>query len=197
MEDNKFMPLNIQMFAEDGDMGANTETLGENGDAPKDTQNQGNGKTYTRDELNKIVNAEREKVKAEILQEVQNQKSEAEKLAKMDAEQKLTYELDNARKEVEEYKSQVNSLTLKGEAVSYADKKGLPFGYIEDLDYAHETAESVKEKIDKYVNLRSKDIDNAVKEKLKQDPPKAIDDDKKPVDPYLKGFDDYFAKKKR
>lgn len=197
MKDNKKMSLNIQLFAEEDDgMVTNTETLEENENAQKEAQNQNGGRTYTRDELNKIVNAEREKVKAEILQEVQNQKSEAEKLAKMDAEQKLSYELDNARKEVEQYKSQVNSLTLKNEAVSYAEKKGLPFGYIEDLDYAHETAESVKEKIDKYVSLRSKDLDSAVKEKLKQDPPKAIDDDKSSVDPYLKGFESYLKKKR-
>ena len=202
MEDNKnFMPLNIQMFAEDkgNDMVANTETLGEEGDAQKETQNQntGTGKTYTRDEVNKMINAEREKIKSELLEEAKNQKSEAEKLAKMDTEQKLSYELENARKEAEQYKNQVNSLTLKNEATSYANQKGLPIGYIEDLDYTHETAESVKEKIDKYVTLRSKDLDNYLKEKLKQNPPKAVDDNKTPTDPYLKGFNDYYSRKKR
>ncbi|HIQ91007.1 MAG TPA: DUF4355 domain-containing protein [Candidatus Coprosoma intestinipullorum] len=203
--DNKFfMPLNIQMFADEGnDMVTDTETSGENGDAQKDTQNQSNssntntGKTYTRDELNKIVNAEREKIKAELLEEAKNQKNEAEKLAKMDTEQKLNYELETARKEAEKYKSQVNSLTLKTEATSYANQKGLPIGYIEDLDYAHETAESIKQKIDKFTELRSKDLDNYLKDKLKQNPPKAVDDNKTTSDPYLKGFNDYFANKKR
>lgn len=201
MKDNKFMPLNIQLFADDeGNMATDTVTSGEEGNAPKEAQNQASnntGKTYTRDELNKIVNAEREKIKAELLEQAKNEKNEAEKLAKMDTEQKLNYELETAKKEVEQYKSQVNSLMLKNEATSYANQKGLPLGYIEDLDFAHETAETVKQKIDKYVTLRSKDLDNYLKDKLKQNPPKAVDENKTPTDPYLKGFNDYFAKKKR
>ena len=68
MKDNKKMSLNIQLFAEKNDgMVTNTETLEENENAQKEAQNQSGGRTYTQDELNKIVNAEREKVKAEIL----------------------------------------------------------------------------------------------------------------------------------
>lgn len=45
-------------------------------------------------------------------------------------------ENENAQKEAQNQKSE-------------AENKGLPFGYIEDLDYAHETAEHVKEKIER------------------------------------------------
>lgn len=194
--DNKFMPLNIQLFAdEEGDMVPTTETVEQ--ESKDNTQEPSSkGKTYTRDELNKIVNAEREKIKAELIKDAESKKTEAEKLAKMDAEQKLNYQLETALKEAETYKNQVNALTLKGEATSYANQKGLPLGYIEDLDYAHETAETIKSKIDKYVDLRSKDLDSYLKEKLKQTPPKAVDSDKKPTDPYLQGFKNYYAKRK-
>ena len=48
-------------------------------------------KTYSRAEVNKMINAEREKLKEELLKEAEVKKSEAEKLAKMDTEQKLNY----------------------------------------------------------------------------------------------------------
>lgn len=152
-------------------------------------------KMYSRDELYKIVNAEKNKVRDELLKEAETKKSEAERLAKMDAEQKLNYELEQKNKELEDYKKQINSLTLKAEATTYADQKKLPIGYIEDWDYSLETADSVKGKIDKLVSLRSKDVENYLNDKLKQNSPKAVEDSsKKKEDPYLKGYTDYLKK---
>lgn len=148
-------------------------------------------KTYSRSEVNKMMNAERDKLKQELLQEFESKKSEAEKLAKMDAEQKLNYELEQKTKENDSLKSQINSLTLRTQASSYANEKGLPMGYIEDWDFAKETAETVKEKIDKLSKLRSADLEGYLKDKLKQNPPKAVDSEKKTEDPYLKGFKNY------
>lgn len=154
-------------------------------------------KTYSRSEVNKMLTAEKEKIRSELLQEFETQKSEAEKLAKMDAEQKLKYELDRERKEKENLQSQINSMTLRNQANTYASEKGLPLGYIEDIDFAKETAETIKEKIDKLVKLRSADMDGYLKDKLKQNPPKAIDDSKEPVDPYIQGFKNYMNKNKK
>lgn len=153
-------------------------------------------KTYTRDEVNKIINAERNKVKEDLLKEYESKKSEAEKLAKMDAEQKLNYELEQKTKENEKLQSQLNAMTLKSQANSYANEKGLPIGYIEDWDFAKETADSVKEKIDKLTNLRSNDLNGYLKDKLKQQPPKAVDTKTSPEDPYIKGFKNYFKANK-
>ena len=153
-------------------------------------------KMYSRGEVNKMLSAEKEKLKAELLQEYETKKSEAEKLAKMDAEQKLNYELEQKTKENESLKSQINSLNLKTQANTYANEKGLPIGYIEDLDFAKETAESIKEKIDKLVNLRSNDLDGYLKDKLKQNPPKAVEDLKESTDPYIQGFKNYMKKNK-
>ena len=154
-------------------------------------------KTYSRSEVNKMLSAEKEKLRAELLNEYESKKTEAEKLAKMDVEQKLNYELDLERKEKEKLQIQLNSMTLRNEANSYATEKGLPLGYIEDFDYAHETAESIKEKIDKLIKTRSNDLDGYLKDKLKQNPPKAIADDKKTTDPYIDGFKNYMKNTKR
>ena len=186
MEDNKSMV-------------SSTETEQENVVEETTQKNQSEEKkekTYSRSEVNKMLTAEKEKIRSELLQEFESQKSEAEKLAKMDAEQKLKYELDRERKEKENLQSQINSMTLRNQANTYASEKGLPLGYIEDLDFAKETAETIKEKIDKLVKLRSADMDGYLKDKLKQNPPKAIDDSKEPVDPYIQGFKNYMNKNK-
>lgn len=45
-------------------------------------------KTYTRDEVNKMINAEKQKQRQAILEEMEAKKAEADKLAKMDEDQK-------------------------------------------------------------------------------------------------------------
>lgn len=155
------------------------------------------GKMFSRDEVNKMLSAERNKIKDELLQEYESKKSEAEKLAKMDAEQKLNYELDLKTKENEALTNELNSLKLKSQANTYANEKGLPIGYIENWDFAKETADSVKEKIDKLVKTRSADLDGYLKDKLKQPSPKAVDDSKKSSDPYIEGFKNYMKSSKK
>lgn len=199
-EMTKFLSLNIQMFAEDGtdSMVTTTENVEADASAEESTPapEEKKERVYSRSEVNKMLNAERNKVRAEVLQEAETKKTEAEKLAKMDAEQKLNYELEKTRAEAETYKSQINALTLSKEATSYATEKGLPIGYIEDFDFAKETAESIKDKIDKLVELRSKDLSNYLNDKLKQPVPKAVETSKAVTDPYLQGFQNYMKNKK-
>lgn len=154
-------------------------------------------KMFSRNEVNRMLSAERNKIKNELLQEYETKKSEAEKLAKMDAEQKLNYELDLKTKENEDLKNQLNSLNLRAQANTYASEKGLPIGYIEDFDFAKETADSVKEKIDKLIKVRSNDLDGYLKDKLKQPSPKAVGENGTPADPYIQGFKSYMKSSKK
>ena len=93
MEDIRKIPLNLQLFADDE---AETEVDQANVDAEKETE-----KTFTQDEVNKIVQDRlaKEKAKNEKAQE------EAKKLAKMNAEQKQQYMVEQLQKELEEYKN--------------------------------------------------------------------------------------------
>ena len=175
MEDNK-------------DMVTTTENVEETQEVIKEEKKE---KVYTRAELNKIINAEREKLTLELQEKAKVERTEAEKLAKMDTEQKLNYELEQTRNERDGYKNQIHSLTLQNEATSYANEKGLPLGYIKDIDYAKETAESIKVKIDNLTELRQKDMNNLLSEKLKQQSPKAVDSTIKNEDPFIAGFKAY------
>lgn len=197
MENNqKFMSLDIQLFAEPSDESmANADAVNTANSASNDKITEQKEKTYSRDELNKIVSAEKAKLREELLQEAKVKQTEAEKLAKMDAEQKLNYELDKKTKENEELKNEINSLTLQTQANTLATEKGLPLGYLKDWDFTKETAESVAEKIDNLAKTRSADLEAYLKDKLKQNPPKAIGDDKESLDPYIEGFKKFMKKK--
>ena len=59
-------------------------------------------KTFTRDELNKIVSTEKMKALEEYKAQVEAEKTEAEKLAKMKSDEKLQYQLEKAIKEKED-----------------------------------------------------------------------------------------------
>lgn len=183
MEDNK-------------DMASSTETeQKENSEAvTQNTETERKIKTYTRDEVNKMMNAEKLKIKQELEAEFSAKQTEAEKLAKMDVEQKLKYQLEESNKALELERAKNNSLTLSNEAKTYAGSKGLPLAYIEDWDFSKESADSVKTKIDKLSELRSKDLEEYMNSKFKQSAPKAVDESKEKVDPYLQGYKNYKKK---
>ncbi len=204
----KFMPLNIQLFAEDekGDnsMESTAERVEKGQDkseekkdvkADKENKEEKAEKTFTRDEVNKMIHAEKNKIRNELEKEAESKRKEAEKLAKMDADQKIAYELEKSKQEVENYKKEINTLNMKNEANSYATQKGVPIGYIEDWDFSNMTSDDVKVKIDKLATVRSNDLKGYLNKNLRQSNPQERGE-KEIDDPYLKGFKNYMKKNK-
>ena len=118
MEKNIQMPLDIQLFAEveeDKDNGTPTTEKEENKQVQEPVKKE--EKTYTRDELEKIKAQEREATRKAILKELEEkqklEKAEAERLAKMDEEQKKSYEVDKVTKERDSAISELNAYKLK------------------------------------------------------------------------------------
>ena len=146
-------------------------------------------KLYTRDELNKILNVE----KLKFQKEAEAKRVESEKIAQMDAQQKSSYKLEQANKKIEELNSQINAFEVEKEATTYANSKGLPLGYISQIDFARETIDSVKSKIDEISVVRSNDMKGYLNDKLKQPNPQEHGETKK-VDPYIQGFKNYNKK---
>ena len=66
-------------------------------------------KLYTRAEVENIKKAERDI----ILKEQEIKRTEAEKLAKMDAEEKANYKLEQANKKAQEIEAKLNAYELK------------------------------------------------------------------------------------
>lgn len=174
MENNqKRMPLMIQRFA---DVGGEVVTTTKNVENVETSQGEvkKEEKTYSRDELNKIISAEREKVRAELIKDEEAKKTEAEKLAKMDADEKHRYELEKAEREKNEALSKLNAYELKEQATKIATEKDLDISLIDIIDYSKETADSIKTKLDNIDSVFKKAVEKKVNERLQEKSPRQV-----------------------
>lgn len=146
-------------------------------DEPAGTEN----KTQTFDEVlsNKEYQAEFDRRVQKAIetaktkwQEINDaEKSEADKLAKMNKEQKLEYEAQKANKEKDNALAELNAYKLKEQAVKVASEKGLEVTLLDLIDFKTVTAEKLTENIDNLSTVFNKAVEKAVNEKLKEDTP--------------------------
>ena len=99
------------------------------------------------------------------------EKSEADKLAKMNKEQKLEYEAQKANKEKDNALAELNAYKLKEQALSIASEKGLEVSLLNLIDFKTVTAEKLSENIDNLSAVFNKAVEKAVNKKLKEDTP--------------------------
>lgn len=128
-------------------------------------------KTFTRDELNKIVSTEKAKALEQYKAQVEAEKTEAEKLAKMKSDEKLQYQLEKSNEEKNNALAELNAYKLKEEAVKIASEKGLEVSLLNLIDFKTVTAEKLNENLDNLSNVFNKAVEKAVNEKLKEDTP--------------------------
>lgn len=125
-------------------------------------------KLFTQEEVNRIV---KERL-ARALKDKEEAIKEAEKLAKMNAEQKREYELEKLRRENEQLKKAQmryelgrEATKMLGEAGIMADDDVLSFVVRDD-------AEQTQQAVETFISLVDKLADMRMKEKLKGRPPK-------------------------
>lgn len=99
------------------------------------------------------------------------EKSEADKLAKMNKEQKLEYEAQKANKEKDNALAELNAYKLKEQALTIASEKGLEVSLLNLIDFKTVTAEKLSENIDNLSAVFNRAVEKAVNEKLKEDAP--------------------------
>lgn len=132
-------------------------------------------KTYTRDDLNNILNAERKKAKEEakkeLLEEMKNKKAEADKLAQMDETQKLKYQFDTEKQRADSAEAKLNAFMLKDETIKQASEKGIPLAYLDLIDFSKETADSIKSKLDSLEKTVKSEREKVITEFSKENPP--------------------------
>lgn len=128
-------------------------------------------KTFTRDEVNKMINAEKQKQRQAILEEMEAKKAEADKLAKMDEDQKKSYELEQERARANKAENELNAYRLKDETIRQASQRGISLGYIETIDFSRETAESINSKLDIFERVSKADREKAINEYSKEPAP--------------------------
>lgn len=185
------MSLDIQKFADsEGEDNANNQ------EQNKNVQEEGKIKTFQelldgdksyQSEFDKRVSQALETAKTKWQQEAEAKRTEAEKLAKMDAEQKLNYELKKFKEENAKLQNQLNAGNLYKQASSIVGEKEIPTGYLDLFDFNVESAESINKKIEIIETLRNKDRENYLNNKLKETGYKEKKEESK-VDPYIEGF---------
>lgn len=128
-------------------------------------------KTFTRDEVNKIVNAETNKALEKYKEQVEAEKTEAEKLAKMKSDEKLQYQLEKEKTEKDDALAELNAYKLKEEAIKIASEKGLEVSLLNLINFKTVTAEKLNENIDNLSTVFNKAVEKTVNERLKEDTP--------------------------
>lgn len=126
MKKRLLMPMHLQFFSENPDGGNDTPPAEQNTPPEDKSKGEETGKTFSRDELAKIVAAETKKARASWEQEAEAKKEEAKKLAKMNAEEKLQHELEQKEAEIAELKRGQTLNEMKSEASKMLSGAGLP-----------------------------------------------------------------------
>lgn len=127
-------------------------------------------KTFNLGELTKIIAAEKEKWKAEL----EAEKTQAEKLAKMNAEEKIAFERDQFKAERDQFKAELEALRQdKAKSDMTKTARGMlaeaDINISEDLlaTLVTEEAEVTKTNVDSFIKSFKEEVDKAVKEALK------------------------------
>lgn len=129
----------------------------------KDSKNQA--------EFDRRVQKAIETAKANWQEDMDNEKTEAEKLAKMNKEQKLEYQAQKAEQEKANALAELNAYKLKEQALKIAGEKGLDVSLLNFFNFSTAKADELNEKIDEISNAFNKAVERAVNERLKEDTP--------------------------
>lgn len=190
VSERKF-PLNIQFFADGGDSGQ-----GDTGTGDQGTGDQGQDSDGEEDESkhpsfddflkDKAMQSEFDKRIAKALEtakgkwetakakELEDAKTEAEKLAKMNADQKAEYEKQKREEDFNKRLADLNMRELKATAKETLASEGLPLELAEVLNYTD--ADTCNKSIEAVKTAFQSAVEKAVNERLKgKGTPKAGD----------------------
>lgn len=123
-------------------------------------------KTFTRDEVNKMISAEKEKVRKEL----EAEKTEAERLAKLSSEERTQEEIRKLTDRANSAEAKLNAYQLKEQTIK--DNNDVPVELINLIDFNKDnTAELVKDKLEIIKQVYKKAVESGVNESLKEKTP--------------------------
>ena len=125
--------------------------------------------------VGKALETSRSKMQAEINTKVQEAVTEAERLAKMNAEQKAQYEREKKEKEIADREAAITKRELMATAKEQLAEKGLPLSLADVLNYS--SAEECNASIEAIGKTFQEAVEKAVEDRLKGGkPPKKAGD---------------------
>jgi hypothetical protein len=164
----KFMfPLDIQLFADDnsGDGSGNDDDQG----TGQDNQDSGEGgqetKTFTQEELDKIVQGRIAKERKAWEKHLEDEKTEAQKLETMSEKEKKKYQEEKRIKELDDREAAITRRELTAQAKVQLADKGIPTELAEILNLTD--AESCKKSIETVEKAFQTAVQRAVEERIK------------------------------
>lgn len=168
--------MNLQLLAEDTGAANGEETKSE-------------GKTYTDEELQKLIQSEsdkrvtqamessRTKWEKEYQEKLEKEKSEAEKLAKMSADERAKAKFEKEKQKLEEERAKFQKDQLELETIKELSKIGLDSEFSSFL--MGESAETTNENIKLFKEKFDECVEKTVQERLKGKTPRSGDNSKK------------------
>lgn len=127
-------------------------------------------KTFTQSDLDAIITKRLERERKEADARIKQAVTEAQKLAKMSADERLEHERAEREKELKNRESEITRRELKAEAKAQLSDKGLPIELADALPLTD--AESTSQAIDAIEVAFRKAVEKAVIERLKGSAPK-------------------------
>lgn len=172
MEENKvkneLLKLPLQFFAEGGDPKPEGEA------DPQENEAGGAGqeiKTLTQAEVDAVVEKRLNQERKRFQQELEAQVTEAQKLAKMNAEEKAKYETKQKEKALAEREADITKRELTAQAKEKLADDKLPLSLATILDYT--SAEACQSSLEAVKKAFEEAVTAAVDDRLRQDPPNA------------------------
>ena len=162
-KDNFRFPLNLQFFANDPSNPEEPEEPENPDDKPDDPNPE--VKTFTQEEVDKIVQGRLAKERKSWERHLEEQKTEAEKLANMSEKEKKAYQEKKRIEDLDAREAEITKRELTAQAKIQLADKGIPTELAEILNF--KDAESCKKSIEIVEKAFQQAVAKAVDEKIK------------------------------
>lgn len=151
-------------------------------------------KTFTQADIDAIIEKRLLRERKEAEKRIADAVTEAQKLAKMSADERLEHERVEREKQLKDRESEITRRELKAEAKAQLADKGLPVEFADALPLTD--AESVQSAIEVFDKAFRAAVEKGVNERLKGNPPK-VSHAEKPMSEKDKLIAEYNAAEKR
>lgn len=159
----------------EADAGAGVNGSDNTGNTDTTTQNESNSneqtganqieKTFTQKDVDKLIQDRLAREQSKWEKKIQDERTEAEKLAKMNADQKAKYVEEKRIAELEKREKEITTRELRATAYETLAEKNLPKDLVDILNYSD--AEQCNKSIEAVEKAFQSAVEKAVNEKLR------------------------------
>lgn len=135
-------------------------------------------KTY-QSEFDKRVAKALDTAKSKWEKEAEKQRTEAERLATMSAEEKHLHELSQANERASQAEARLNAYELKETALKIATERGIPNALLNVIDYTKENADTLNGKLNEIEEAYKQAVQSGINNVMKERTPKSVEQEVK------------------